>query len=185
MIITVPNPVLTTPAKAVKKIDKKILKIIKMMKKDLGEKNNPKGVGLAAPQIGVGLRIFITKPTLRSEARTFINPEIVSKSDLMEVVQRPVEKKNKSEDLKLEGCLSIVNIWGYLKRNQKVRLKFMDESGKARQEDFSGFMATIIQHEIDHLDGILFTQKVLEQGEKLYKIKKGVNSEEILQEIKV
>ncbi|MBI3379637.1 peptide deformylase, partial [Candidatus Gottesmanbacteria bacterium] len=83
MIITVPNKVLTTPAKTVEKIDKKIRQIIAQMKKDLLNKENPKGVGLAATQIGVSLRIFITKPTDDAPIDVFINPEIIAKSKEM------------------------------------------------------------------------------------------------------
>ena len=81
MIVTVANPVLFAPAKPVKKVDRKVLQIIERMKKELVSTRNPKGVGLAATQIGISLRIFITRPTSASKIEIFINPEIVWKSE--------------------------------------------------------------------------------------------------------
>jgi peptide deformylase len=177
MIVLIPNPVLTTPAKPVVKIDKKILDIIARMKKTLIEADKPKGVGLAAPQIGVPYRIFIVRPKENSPITVFINPEIIERSkDLSEI---------KREGNKLEGCLSVPNIWGHLKRPARVKLRFTDVNGKREEKEFSGFVATIIQHETDHLDGILFTKRVLEQKEKLYEGKEDDKGNEKLVEIKI
>lgn len=186
MIITVPNPVLNTPAKPVGKIDKKIKKIIEQMKNDLIKKENPKGVGLAAPQIGVSLRIFIIKPTETSSISVFINPEIISKSKELAEIQRPKGGKiSIRREKKLEGCLSIPNVWGYLKRPKKVKLRYIDENGKQQEKEFSGFEATIVQHETDHVNGILFTQKVLKQKQKLYRIEEDEKGEEKLVDIEL
>ncbi len=184
MIICIPNPVLTKPAQTVNKIDKKILAIIDRMKKALVEAKKPKGVGLAAPQIGEPYRIFITKPSENSPIDIFINPEIVWKSkELSEIVREHDNKSDIKRERKLEGCLSIPNIWGYLKRHNKVRIKFMDIEGKTQEKEYTGFMATIIQHEVDHLNGILFTQRVLEQQQKLYEIEDDGKGGERLVEI--
>lgn len=186
MIVTVPNKVLNSPAKPVGKIDKKIRQIIAGMKKDLIHKRNPKGVGLAAPQVGIALAIFITKPTETSPIRVFINPQIMDKSKDLGEIERPKEGKiSLRREKKLEGCLSIPNVWGYLKRSKKVKLRFKNEEGKPRQEEFSGFEATIIQHETDHINGILFTQRVLEQKQKLYRIEEDEKGEEKLVDIEI
>lgn len=185
MIVTTPNPVLTAPAKPVTKIDKKIREIIGYMKKTLIETDNPKGVGLAAPQIGVPLRIFVTRPADDSPIDVFINPEILWRSPKMSEIQRPKSKLSIRKEKKLEGCLSIPNIWGYLKRPSKVRLRYQDESGKTKTGEFKGFMATIIQHETDHVNGILFTQRVLEQKSKLYRIEEEDEGEEKLIEVEI
>lgn len=185
MITTVPNTVLTTPAKKVERIDKKILDIIARMKKELIETDNPKGVGLAAPQISVPLRIFITRPTERSPISVYLNPEITWYSPEVSEIQRISGGKSKAKEKKLEGCLSIPKVWGYLKRSSKVRLKYMDINGVFHEEDFSGFEATIVQHETDHLNGILYTMRVMEQKEKLYKINYNEKGEEELEEIKL
>lgn len=186
MLVKIPNKVLSKKAKPVKKIDKKILKIIKDLKKTLVNADKPKGVGLAAPQIGLSLRIFIAKPTFNSPISVFINPEIIWRSKDLSAIKRPKNnKKNTQEEQKLEGCLSIPNVWGYLKRPTKIKLRYMNTKGKIQEKKFSGFMATIIQHEVDHLNGVLFTQRVLEQKEKLYTIKKDGKGKNSLVEIEV
>jgi peptide deformylase len=186
MIVQTPHPVLTSPAKKVIKIDRKVLGIIAEMKKTLLAADNPKGVGLAATQIGIPLRIFITRPTEVSPIRVFLNPEIVWFSEEKSAIERPDDgKKSARREKKLEGCLSVNNIWGYLKRSSKVRLKYMAESGEIKEEEFSGFMATIVQHETDHINGILFTQRILEQKEKLYRIEDDKDGEETLVEIEI
>lgn len=185
MITTVPSDVLTTPAKSITKIDKRIKDVIARMKRELINTKNPRGVGLAAPQISESLRLFITRPTPSSAIRVFCNPEILWHADDLVDIDRPTtETKRKNDDKKLEGCLSIPNVWGNLKRPSRVTLRFMDEAGGTKEETFSGFMATIVQHETDHVNGVLFTQRVLEQKEKLYRIETD-NGEEQLVEIKL
>lgn len=186
MIVTVPNKVLTTPARPVVRIDNKIKKIIAQMKNDLINKENPKGVGLAAPQIGISLRLFIIKPTESPSISVFINPEIIFASKELAEIERPKNGKiGIRREKKLEGCLSIPNVWGYLKRPKKVKLRYLDEKGVKQEKEFSGFEATIVQHETDHINGILFTQKVLEQKQKLYRIEEDEKGEEKLIEIEI
>ncbi len=186
MIVTIPNQVLISPTKPVDKIDKKILQVIGKMKRALLSANKPKGVGLAAPQIGISLRIFIIKPQPDSLIDVFINPEIIWKSETLGEIDRPASGKTSvKKDDKLEGCLSIPNVWGHLKRSTKVKLAYTDIKNQPREKDFSGFPATIIQHEMDHLDGILFPQRVLEQKEKLYQIEENEKGKEKLIEIEI
>lgn len=156
------------------------------MKHDLVYKKNPKGVGLAAPQIGIPLQIFITKPTETSPIEVFINPEIIYKSPDTAPIERPATgKPSIRRERKLEGCLSIPNVWGYLKRHKKVKLRYLDENEKWQEREFSGFEATIIQHETDHINGILFTQRVLEQKQKLFTIEENDKGEEKLVKIEI
>lgn len=175
-IVLVPNPVLTNPAETVTAFDSQLAKLIKDMKVTLNHATNPKGVGLAAPQVGVSLRVFITKPTENAAIRAFINPEIVSKSD--KLTKGVPERKNK-----LEGCLSVPRIWGNVKRAESLTLRYQDEKGAAHEEKFSGFLATIIQHETDHTNGILFSQRVLEQKEKFFESVIDEDGKEVLDEI--
>lgn len=177
-IVHVPKPVLTTPAEKITAFDDKLARLIRDMHETLLATVNPKGVGLAATQIGVGVRLFITKPNAKAKIRTFINPEIIKKSD--ELTQGVPERSNK-----LEGCLSIPNVWGNVHRASTLTLRYQDEKGVTHQEEFSGFLATIIQHETDHINGILFTQRVLEQNEKLFQVATGDDGEELLEEIKI
>lgn len=176
-IVSVPNSVLTTPAKSVTVFDKRLNQLIDEMKKTLIATKNPKGVGLAAPQIGVPYQIFVTKPTEKSPVRLFINPEIVAQSGQTDGVP---ERNNK-----LEGCLSIPKIWGKVKRSERLTLRYQDEKGAPQTEEFTGFLATIIQHETDHLGGTLFTKRVLEQHGKLYQSSKDKEGKEVLEEITI
>jgi len=186
MIVKIPDPVLSSRAKEVVKIDRKITEIIKKMKRTLVESSNPKGVGLAAPQIGVNLRIFITRLTYKSPIAVFINPEITFRSKAVSEIERTEKNEtNAAHEKKLEGCLSIPNVWGYLKRARTVKLRYLNLDGLTKEEEFTGFMATIVQHETDHLNGVLFTQRVLEQNQKLYRIEKNEKGEEKLVEIEL
>ncbi|MBI2616539.1 peptide deformylase [Candidatus Gottesmanbacteria bacterium] len=180
MIVTVPNPVLTTPAKPVTSIDRKTIGIVEQMKKELESQDNPRGVGLAAPQIGVSLQIFLTKPTESSPIEVYFNPKIVWTSLSKSEIIRKGEGKSLRKEKRLEGCLSIPNIWGQLKRPIKVRLSYMDIEGIGREKEFEGFLATLIQHETDHLAGILFTRRILEQNGKLFRIEEDEKGEEKL-----
>lgn len=186
MLVTIPNSILSTPTKQVKVIDKKVRQIIGKLKETLINTDNPKGVGLAAPQIGIPIRIFITRPIPSSPIDVFINPEITWKSaEISEIVRPKDGKPSLKKEKKLEGCLSIPNVWAHLKRPAKVKLRYLDINGRVQEKEFDGFMATIVQHETDHLSGILFTQKVLEQKEKFYRIEKGEKGEEKLVEIEI
>lgn len=103
------------------------------------------GIGLAAIQVGVPQRVVtmdLSKKEGEKEPRVFINPEIVWSSDEPSVYE--------------EGCLSIPEYYEEVERSAKVRVRFMDLDGKIHEEDAEGLYATCIQHEIDHLNGVLF-----------------------------
>lgn len=109
--------------------------------------NDQKGVGLAAPQVGITERFLVMTDPDTKEIFRMINPEIVTKSD----------KTCKME----EGCLSVVDkndvpIFADVMRPEAVVVKWTDELGAKQKRDFSGYPARIVQHEIDHLDGVLF-----------------------------
>lgn len=108
------------------------------------------GIGLAAPQVGHSLTIFIIN--VEDKIYVFINPEI---KDISED-KIPFE----------EGCLSVQKIWGPVVRPKKLTIKAVDENGKPIKIRAKGLLARVIQHEMDHLNGILFIDK----AEKLYKI---------------
>ena len=130
---------------------------------------NASGVGLAAPQIGKGIRLFIIDTSAfdneefesnsgfktKSVKKTFINPEII----------------NESGDLKLfeEGCLSIPNIRESINRKSEIKIKYQDENFNIHQDSFDGIVARVIQHEYDHLEGVLFTDKISPFKKKLIK----------------
>jgi len=168
-IVCVPNAILTSSVKPVKKIDEKIKDLVNKMEETLTAQDNPPGVGLAGPQVGVNLAIFIIKPTPKSSTKVFINPKIIKIAK-----HQPPDTKHK--DIKLEGCLSIPHIWGPVNRASRVLLEYQDltssTSGVERRW-FQGFEAIIIQHEMDHLSGVLFTQRSIEQNLPLYEEKNG------------
>lgn len=191
-IISAPNPVLSKKAESVKKIDKSLVKFLKEIEEALLSAFDPAGVGLAAPQVGRSLQIFIIKPTPKNPARVFINPRILQKikishltidSDRMQLLNNSPTKKPKHT--KLEGCLSLPNIWGEVKREPLIKISYMDENGKKHFKEFRGFMSTIIQHEMDHLQGVLFPKRVLEQKGTLYKSHKNEKGEDVFEEITI
>lgn len=124
--------------------DPKIQKLIANMEETLA--SIKEGVGLAAPQIGENIRIFILSPEI-SKQLIFINPTI--KKSL---------KKNKLQ----EGCLSLPNLSGIIKRSTNVKIQAYDETGKKFSLTATGLLAQAVQHEIDHLDGVLFIDKAME-----------------------
>jgi peptide deformylase len=107
-----------------------------------------RGVGLAANQIGDLRRVIVTDASGKGlDMRVFVNPKIV---------------KADGEQTCNDGCLSLPGVRGRTKRAARIRLEFQDESGAPQKLKASGFFAHIIQHEIDHLDGVLFTDKLVE-----------------------
>lgn len=180
-IVQAPNPVLATVAEPVEAINASVEKLIKDMIITLESARDPEGVGLAAPQIGKSLRLFIIKQTPASEVEVFINPQMEEMAPLPEIQAEEQEKKG----VKLEGCLSLKDIWGIVNRAPSVHLRYLDEKGTEHSRKFSGFLATIIQHEYDHIEGILFPRRVLEQNGKLYKAKKDKKGETVFEEMSI
>ncbi len=163
-ILQVKEKSLREVSKAVHKVDKKILELIEDMEDTLAAQKDPEGVGLAAPQIGKNIRLFLM--SFEGNDKVIINPEII-KLEETPIIKQKSKKRQKSEKL-LEGCLSLPHYYGPLKRAKKLTLKYMDETGKSVTEEFSGFLAQIVQHEIDHLNGVLFIDRILEQNAPLY-----------------
>lgn len=188
-LVVTPDTRLIQTAKPVTHFDQKLHNILKEMEETLRATTDPVGVGLAAPQVGVMLRIFQMKPTAKALVTNFINPEIVEKSSNESIPNftnsKKVESKKPKKGKLLEGCLSIPNIWGNVSRKKTVLLSWQDEKGKKHDKLFTGFPAIIVQHEMDHLNGVLFTKHVVAQGEKLYKSHKNENGEDVFDEIKI
>lgn len=150
-------------SRPVTKIDKKVKKLIRDLKDTLRVQKDPEGVGLAAPQIGIFLRVFVMLDS--GELRAVINPEIIK-------VSGQTQGKVKKGEI-MEGCLSLPYYYGPLVRPKRITIKYLTEDGEERVEDFVGFTAQIVQHEIDHLEGILFIDRLLSAKKPLYKLQGG------------
>lgn len=167
-ILPATDPRLRIKSKPVTKIDKKVLQLIQDLQDTLAVQKDPEGIGLAAPQIGKNVRVFVTN--YKKFKRVVINPEIISKSPKLQ------DSKTQSKKEIMEGCLSLPHYYGPLKRSQKVKVKYETLSTDHRTpvtkiEEFSDFDAQIILHEIDHLEGILFIDHLLKEKKPLYRVK--------------
>lgn len=138
------NEILRKKAEPVADFDKKLQKLAKDMEMAVNKAN---GVGLAAPQVGISKRIFLAK--INNRFIVMVNPEITSFSFDTIVME--------------EGCLSLPDRWGMVRRPREVIIKFQDLSGKEMKLELEGLEARIVQHELDHLDGILFIDKLEQQ----------------------
>ena len=108
-----------------------------------------KGVGLAAPQIGMMRRMFVAEPA-PGKVYCFVNPEIVQ-----------LEGSQESE----EGCLSVPGYVGLVERPEKIKIRGLDRNGDMKEYDFEGFEAIVMCHEFDHLEGVLYKDKAKEMYE--------------------
>lgn len=144
-IKTFPEEVLRKKSTLVEKIDDNIRKLLDDMAETMYE---APGIGLAAPQVGVNKRVVvidITGPEERSGLLKIVNPEIIS-----------MEGECEGE----EGCLSVPQEYADVKRAEKITVKFLNEDGKEQILDADGLLSRAFQHEIDHLDGILFIDRI-------------------------
>jgi len=140
------NPTLRKKCEPVKKVTKKELKLIKEMEELLKEK---KGLGLAAPQVGENIRLCIVRLNYNTDSEIImplINPRITSLSD----------EKFTFE----EGCLSLPDRFEKVTRPKRIELMFMNKKGDIQTLVLNDLNAVVVQHEIDHLDGILFVDRI-------------------------
>jgi len=164
-IVDIKHKALRLKSKNIKKIDKRILKLIEEMKTTLLSQSDPEGVGLAAPQVGKNLRIFIMHyPEDKIYTKVIINPKLI-------LTKNQKQKVKRSEKDILEGCLSLPHYYGPVERVNYIKLEYLDENNNKQIEEFKGFAAQIVQHELDHLEGKLFIDYILEQKSPLYYIR--------------
>jgi peptide deformylase len=145
-IIKLPDKRLRLVSEPVKRIDASLRKLVEDMFETLYA---APGIGLAGIQVGVAKRVIIMDLSKKDDTRkpeVFINPEITWAS----------EEKSSYE----EGCLSIPEYYEEVERPAVVKVKYLDLDGKAREVEASGLLATCLQHEIDHLNGILFIDHI-------------------------
>ncbi|MDE0796701.1 MAG: peptide deformylase [Alphaproteobacteria bacterium] len=162
-IITAPDPRLKLVASRVDAVDDGVRRLMDDMLETMYE---APGVGLAAPQVGVSKRVIVADVARSGEApqpMLMANPEIIEASQERVVFE--------------EGCLSLPEHFADVKRHERIRIRYLDRENEIREQDVEGFLATCVQHEIDHLDGVLFVDHIsgLKRGmimRKLTKLKK-------------
>jgi len=145
-IIILPDKRLRVVSDPVQTVDKEVRTLVDDMFETMYK---APGVGLAAIQIGVPWRVVTADTSKKDDEKNpqvFINPEILSSSEETGVYE--------------EGCLSIPEYYEEVERPTKIRVRYMDLSGKTHEIDADGFLATVLQHEIDHLNGVLFIDHI-------------------------
>lgn len=141
-ILTAPDPRLKAVSEEVTRVDDELKKLIDDMLETMYAED---GIGLAAVQIGVAKRLLVmdlAQKEGRREPQAFINPQILWASDETVTVQ--------------EGCLSVPDIWENVERPARITAKFLDRDGTLKTVEADGLLATCLQHEMDHLNGVLF-----------------------------
>jgi len=163
-IITAPDPRLKLKARPVEKVDATVRRLMDDM---LETMYGSIGVGLAAPQVGVARRVIVIDVAREGEKATpmrMANPEILWRSEEKTVAN--------------EGCLSLPEHYADVSRAAEIRFRYLDEQNEIREMEANGLLATCVQHEIDHLDGVLFVDHVsaLKRGMILRKLTKAKRS---------
>jgi peptide deformylase len=150
-ILTEPHPILRGQNANLDVSDFGSTDITRLLEDMIDTMKSADGIGLAAPQIGIKLRMCVI--TTKDEVMAFLNPEIL-KTSWRKIIME-------------EGCLSVPGVFGNVRRPKSITLKFQDIKGRQRIENYIGLFARIVQHELDHLNGVLFIDKLIEitQGE--------------------
>ena len=159
-ILTVPHPVLKQVSQPVDKVDDELRALMDDM---LETMYDAPGIGLAAVQIGVPKRVIVMDLARQDEEpqpRYFVNPEILWRSEETQLCE--------------EGCLSIPDIYDEVERPTKVKLRYLNYQGELIEEEAEGIYAVCIQHEMDHLEGVLFIDHLsrLKRERAVSKVKK-------------
>ena len=141
-IVKTGDPVLHKPTRPVKDFGPRLATMLDDMRETLDIAN---GVGLAAPQIGILRRVCIVLDTETDEIIELVNPEIIARE---------------GEEEQLEGCLSFPDVWALVPRPNKVTVRALDRNGNPFEVTGEGLLAQAFSHEIDHLDGIVFTDRM-------------------------
>ncbi|GLR82295.1 peptide deformylase [Azospirillum oryzae] len=159
-ILVAPHPILKRKAQPVAEVDARVVKLMDDMVETMYDAN---GIGLAAPQVGVLDRVIVVDVHEKGEPANpmrLANPEIVWSSDEKSVCE--------------EGCLSVPEQYAEVTRPQRIRVRYLDEKNQQQEIEADGMLATCIQHEIDHLDGVLFVDylSMLKRNILLKKVQK-------------
>ena len=168
-IIAYGHPVLKRKAEVITKDYPKLIELIDNMFETM---YNASGVGIAAPQIGLSIRLFIVDTSPFSEDESLSNNEKNQLKSLKKIFINPEIIDQQGDKWSFEeGCLSIPNIRENILRQQKIKIQYFDENFNKYIESFDGLLARVIQHEYDHIEGILFTDKLSSFKKQLLKKK--------------
>jgi peptide deformylase len=150
-IATLPDPVLRRKARAVTTFDKKLQTVIDDMIETMRE---APGVGLAAPQVGISDRLIVVE---YYEHEPVEEAEDDAKKKIWVIINPEIVKTSEEKVMGVEGCLSVPNLVGEVERHDAVQLKGLNRRGQPMRVKAQGWLARIFQHEIDHLNGVVFT----------------------------
>ena len=180
-IITLPNPILKKKSSPVDKVDSKIKKLMDEM---LNTMYKAPGIGLAAPQIGINKRVIVIDTAPRPGLKRYQEEKIKKKE---EIKPNPIQMANpeiiwvsEKKETDEEGCLSIPGIMGDVTRSSSCKVKYLDRNGESKKLRAKGLLSRCVQHEIDHINGILFIDHLSKTKKDmiLRKIKKLQKEEE-------
>ncbi len=169
-IITAPHPTLRKKAQHITKVDKKLLQNIEELKKALLLEKDPEGVGLAFPQINKSIRAFAFRPQIDKKSKNVASIQIIINPTITQHSKNQVLGRNPQKP-DLEGCLSVPHLYAPVPRWSWIELEYKlieDNSLTKKNERFEDYSARVIQHEYDHLNGILFTDHVIKHNQPIY-----------------
>jgi peptide deformylase len=150
-IIPHPHPTLRVRSKPIKRVNAQLRNLVDQMLDLMYEEN---GVGLAANQVDLPIRLFVANPSGErgdGEELILLNPEL----------QMP-----KGNETQQEGCLSLPDLYGQVKRPKSIRLSAYDLKGNSIERTVDGFLARVLNHENDHLDGVMFIDRMTDEGRR-------------------
>ncbi len=166
-IVAYGDPVLRKMGKEISKDYPKLDEILENMFETM---NNAHGIGLAAPQVGMPIRLFIVDATPFGDDEELTQEERNFLSTFKQVFINAKIKEETGEEWAFnEGCLSIPDIREDVFRKETIKIEYLDENFKKHTREFNGIVARIIQHEYDHIEGILFTDKLSPLKKRLIK----------------
>jgi peptide deformylase len=148
-IVRYPDEILSKPTRTVEKFDSGLASLVKRLIQIMID---APGIGVAANQIGIDLSVAVIGIPSTKQPLILVNPEILKASKLLQVSE--------------EGCLSLPGYWGRPMRSERIRVEYQDPSGQVQRLDASEYLAQVIQHETDHLNGFVYVQR-LPEGESL------------------
>lgn len=155
-IVYLPNPILRKKAKPVTKFDKDLQTLIDDMIETMRE---APGVGLAAPQINLPLQLAVIEYAEGEDDEDRPEDAPPPEKKLFVIINPEITKVSEEKVLGVEGCLSIPGLLGEVERHEAIQVKALNRHGNPVKLKLDGWMARIFQHEIDHLNGVLFTDK--------------------------